>query len=447
MHPLPPRPTRGQSLIEILIALAVLSILGLTVFRLSAISSQLVSYTRARIAARHLALEKIELIRNLAYEDVGTLGGIPPGPITQSDITKLNGLSYSVRTSIIYIDDPFDSLAPSDTNPTDYKRARVEVSWAGIASSSRNPIVLVTDISAKHEIEVEGGVLNVFVFDSNGNPLPLATVRITSSGLDPEIDVTQTTDDDGEVSLPGAPECVACYRIAVSKTGYSSDRTYSLAEITNPIKADQGVFASSITQISFAIDKVSTLTVSSINGEATGYSPAPGVTFQLRGTKILGTDAYAQMIYKVDQSYTTDSSGNLTIPNVEWDVYQIFMPTITSWDIAGSFPLIPINIVPDSNSDLDFVVAPHTANSLLSIVKDPAQALIGGAFVRIYDGAGFDQTQAVGQAQTANVGQTFFPSLEEKTYQVEATASGYLNYSGEVIISGYTKDEVVLTPE
>lgn len=434
-------------MIEILIALAVLSILGLTVFRLSAISSQLVSYTRARIAARHLALEKIELIRNIAYEDVGTLGGIPPGPIAQSETAKLNGLSYSVRTSIIYVDDPFDSLAPSDTNPTDYKRARVEVSWAGIASSSRNPIVLITDISAKHEVEVEGGVLKVLVFDSNGNPLPQATVRITSSGLTPPVDITQTTDDEGGVSLPGAPECVACYRITASKSGYSSERTYSLTEIANPLKADQGVFATSITQISFAIDKVSTLTVSSLNGPGAGYTPAPGVSFKLRGSKILGTDAFAQMIYKVDQSYTTDSSGNLTIPDVEWDVYQVFMPTVTSWDIAGSFPLIPINVLPNSNFDFDFVVSPHTTNSLLSIVKDPAQNLIGTAYVRIFDAAGFDQTQAVGQAQTVDVGQTFFPSLEEKTYQVEATASGYLNYSGEVIVSGYTKDEVVLTPE
>lgn len=438
---------RGQVLIEALIATALIAILGLIVFRLVSLSFGLISYTRARIAARHLGLEKIEIIKNLPYEYVGTLGGIPTGVIEPIENIQRNGLSYKVRTSVIYIDDPYDNLAPTDLNPTDYIRARVEVTWGGTASSIRNPIILITDISTSNEIEVEGGVINVLVFDANGNPLPQATVRITSTGLSPEVDVTQETNANGLVSLPGSPECVACYRISVSKAGYSSDRTYSIQEVANPVKQDVGVFSDQITQISFAIDKVSTLQITSRNDLASGYTPLGGVSFKLRGTKIIGTDPYAQLVYKFDQSLITDGGGNLNIQNLEWDIYHLYMASGSPYDIAGSNPLIPLNILPDSTNSIEFVAAPHTTNSLLSIVKDPTLNLVDGAYVRVFDAVSYDQTKAAGLLGTPDFGQVFFPGLEEITYQLEATASGYLNFSGDVIVSEYTEDEIVLTPE
>jgi hypothetical protein len=438
---------RGQVLIEVIIATALIAILGLAVFRLASLSFELISFTRARIAARHLGLEKIEIIKNLPYEDTGTVGGIPSGVIDPSESIQRNGISYSVRTSIIYIDDPYDGLAPTDLNPTDYKRARVEVSWSGIARSSRNPIVLITDISTSKDVEVEGGVINVLVFNANGDPLPQTTVRIISTGLTPPIDVTQETNASGIVSLPGTPECVACYRITVTKAGYSSDRTYSIQEVANPVKQDVGVFSDQITQISFAIDKISTLQVISRNDAASGYSVFGGVSFNLRGTKIIGTDPFAQPVYKFDQALVTDGAGSVNIQNLEWDIYHIYMTPGNPHDIAGSNPLLPLNILPDTTNSLDFVAASNTTNSLLSIVKNSSLALVDGAYVRLFDGTSYDQTRAAGLTGTPDFGQAFFLGLEEKTYQVEATASGYLNYTGEVIVAGDTKDEIVLTPQ
>lgn len=441
------RLSKGQTYFDLLLGIALISIFGLSLFRVSSLSYEIISYSRARVAARHIAQEKIEVIRNLPYNEVGTLGGVPPGNLPQSENLERNGINYALRTTIIYVDDPFDTSAPADLDPADYKRVKVEVNWGGIASSSRNPVSISTDISASVATEVEGGVLKVLVFDANGNPLPQASVNIVSSGITPEIDVTYETDGDGEVNLPGATECVACYRITVTKTDYSTERTYSISEITNPLKQDQGVFADQITQISFAIDKTSTLSVSSINGRELNYSALPSVSFKLRGSKILGTDAYAQAVYKFDEPFTTGGSGEVTIPNLEWDVYQIYMDTGSSYDIGGSTPLLPLNIVPDSTNSLTFVAYAHTTHSLLTIAKDPTLSLIENVYVRIFDSVSYDQTKTTGVTTAADFGQTLFSNLEEKTYQVEATASGFLNYTGEVIVTEYTKDEIVLTPE
>ena len=76
---------KGQTLIGLIVAIALFAILAQALFTLVTSSYRLISFSSARITARHLAQEKIELIRNLPYEDVGTTGGIPDGPILQEE--------------------------------------------------------------------------------------------------------------------------------------------------------------------------------------------------------------------------------------------------------------------------------------------------------------------------------------------------------------------------
>ena len=101
---------RGQTLIGVIISLAIFSILASAVFTLISTSYQTVNFNRARITGKQLAQEKIEFVRNLPYDDVGTIGGIPNGTvIPQTETLNLNGLPYTIKTSIVYVDDPFAS--------------------------------------------------------------------------------------------------------------------------------------------------------------------------------------------------------------------------------------------------------------------------------------------------------------------------------------------------
>ena len=90
-------------LLGILIAVAIFSILVHALFTLVSSSYDFINFNRSRITARHLASEKIEIIRNLSYEDVGTFGGIPAGILEQEENIQRNGLNYLIETSVILI--------------------------------------------------------------------------------------------------------------------------------------------------------------------------------------------------------------------------------------------------------------------------------------------------------------------------------------------------------
>lgn len=437
----------GQSLIEILIAMAVFSILATAIFTLVASSYQLVSYNRARTTALHVAEQQLELIRNLPYDDVGTVGGIPSGTLPQDQQTQMNGLTYDVKTAIVYIDDPFDGTFPTDTLPTDYKRVRVEVNWQGTSSSSRSPVVLLTDVAPKGvESTAGGGTLSILVFDANSNPVPQAQVTITASAANPPVNVTLNTGYNGIIILPGAPPCIACYHIVVTKNGYTSDRTYSTTEIANPNNPDKNVQQGQLTEVSFTIDKISTLNIASLQSRANNFAPLANVGFHIKGTKTLGTDTSSNSIYKVDNYYTTDGSGLFALNNLEWDNYQISMATASSYTISGSNPILPLQILPNTNTNFSIALSNSTPNSLLIEFVDSSSNPIASVSAHLYDGSIYDNTATSGATLDPDFGQVFFSGLSSETYSLDASASGYQNYSNTVPVSGATVDKVFLSP-
>ena len=399
-----------------------------------------------------MASEKIETVRNMAYSEIGTVGGIPAGPLLQTETVKRNNLNYTVKTSIVYVDDPFDGSAPDDLLPTDYKRVRVDVSWEGLAASKANPVTLITDIAPQGvETTAGGGTLSVLVFDSQAEPVPQATVKILAESLTPAVDLNLETADNGRVILPGATTCSDnCYQISVTKDDYSSDRTYSTEEVANPNKPHQNVLEGDLTEISFAIDKTSSLTVFSTQSKEADFAPQPNVSFRLRGSKTLGADINDEPVYKFDQEFTTDSSGQLTIESLEWDNYEFFLPDGSSWDIAGTNPLTippgPIVVLPDQTLQLSFITQAHTDHSLLAIFKDSSSILIASTAARL-SASGFEASGSSGLSGNPDFGQLFFSGLNAQVYNLQATAAGFLDYSGSVDINGVTTEEIVMEAE
>ncbi|OGM60921.1 hypothetical protein A3A75_02420 [Candidatus Woesebacteria bacterium RIFCSPLOWO2_01_FULL_39_10] len=433
-------------LLSILVAMAIFAILAHALFTIIASSFELVSFNKARVTARHLAQEKIELIRNLSYADVGTVGGIPDGILTQQEDVVRNGLNYIVKTDVLYVDDSYDNVAPTDTSPEDYKRARVEVSWAGLAASRKNPVVLITDISAFATAVVDGGTLIILVFDSNGDPVSQADVTIVSSGITPSVNLTTKTDSNGGVVIPGATPCIECYKITVTKTGMSTDRTYSTSEVTNPLKPYASIFQDDVTQISFTIDDLGNLNISSVDSRENNFNPLGNVSFRLYGNKIVGTDAFAQPVYKYDQTLITNGSGTLALSSMEWDVYRVEMPASTSYDISGASPLLPLYLTPGGSLDFTFATDFHTDHSFFLTVKDPAQNLIASSSASLSDGSSYDETKFTGDSGNPDHGQVLFSNLTEQIYNLVATASGFVDFTGDFDVSGYTKADVVLAP-
>jgi hypothetical protein len=440
---------KGQVLISLLVASALFAILGHALFSLISASFTLVGFTRARIAARHLAQEQMELIRNLPYDEIGTVGGIPDGPFEQVEGIEKNGLYYTVSTSIIYVDDPFDNTSPSDLLPTDYKRVRVDVSWEGLGASRKNPITLVADIAPQGiETSVGGGTLSILVFDANAVPVPQANVLIVATETDPQVNVTLQTADNGRVILPGTPTCTSsCYQITVSKSRYSSDRTYSTSEVTNPIKPHASVLEGDLTEISFAIDELSSIEVESVSGSDNDFESLPNVVFNIRGEKIIGTDSFDDPVYKYEDSFTTDSSGKVTLEDIEWDNYQISVNPADGLDIVGTNPLIPLEILPDEDVDLVFASSNHTTHSLLVAITDPSSTPIASVSARLYDDGGFEATGSSGLVDNPDFGQVFFSDLTSQIYHFQATVSDFLDFNGDISVGGNTHETIILSPE
>lgn len=440
--------SKGQGLIGILIALAIFSILSQAIFTVAATSFNLVSFNRARITARHLAQEKLELIRNLPYDQVGTAGGIPPGPLPQEETVVRNKLSYKVKTTIIYIDDPFDQTAPNDLLATDYKRVRVEVSWEGISGGSRNnPVVLISDIAPKGvETTAGGGTLSIVVFDADGDPVPQAEVSIIANDTNPPVNLNLQTADNGRVILPGAPTCVSCYQITATKSGYSSERTYSTSEVANPSKPHQTILEGQLTEISFSIDRVSTLTISTFKGREDNFESLPNFSFNFWGQKTIGTDTNGQPVYKYNKTLISDSDGNLTLNNLEWDVYQA-TPSAATYDISGTNPLQPTSILPNTSTTFKIAFSPHSTNSLLLAFTDPTNNPIASVSATLTDGISYNETKFTGTSTDPDFGQVFFSNLIAKTYTLTATASGYLDFTTSINVDGNSQERFVLTPQ
>jgi len=254
--------TRGLSLVDVIVGVALLLIIFMALFGMFRASIALTASAKARAGATALASEQMEHIRSLTYANTGTVGGIPAGLIDPDFDTVLNGRTYSTRTFVQYIDDPADGLdALDDTGIiTDYKKIKVEVSY--LFNEQTKNVSLVSNRTPKGiEAPEGGGNLRINVMDALGAPVSSAQVHVQNTLTTPTVDLSTFTGANGFIFLPGAATSTG-YRITVSKSGYSTAATYDLdSENVSPSPGHLTVVEAETTQNTFAIDVLSTLRV------------------------------------------------------------------------------------------------------------------------------------------------------------------------------------------
>ena len=256
------RTTKGMSLVELLIAIGLISLVFGGIMASFQVVGGLIASSKSYAGAVSLANERIEFIRALQYNDVGTIGGIPEGPLPQTSTSTINGKEYAERILVEYIDDPADGVGGADSNGilADYKRLKVEYTW-----DERGEAKLVSFISnivpRGIETTAGGGTLVVNVFDADVQPLQGAEVRIFNDTGTTTIDTVRYTNASGIAMFAGAP-ALANYQITVTGTGYSTDQTYSATTSNpNPSTPHVAVLESLVSTMNFQIDELSSLTV------------------------------------------------------------------------------------------------------------------------------------------------------------------------------------------
>ncbi len=249
-----------MSLIDVVVGVALILIVFLALLGLLRASLLISSSSKAKAGATAVATTHIEYLRSLPYDSVGTLGGIPAGPVAQYATTTLNGIPYGVRTFIQYVDDSKDGTGASDANgiTTDYKRVRVTATY--IFRQEEREVAVVSNIAPPSiESTTGGGTLRINTVDALGAPVPGAGVRIQNSTVSPVVDFTTFADLEGIVLLPGAPTSTN-YRITVSKDGYSTAETYVRdATNQNPTPGYLTVAQNQTTSSTFSIDVLAQL--------------------------------------------------------------------------------------------------------------------------------------------------------------------------------------------
>ena len=123
----------GFTLIEALVLLFIFSLITITFYQVISVGTRYIIFSKNRLGAIALANEKMEIVRNMKYEDVGIVGGAScSGNIPQDEDVIRNEKSYHVYTLATYEDDPYDGTlggSPNDIAYKDYKNVKIKVSW------------------------------------------------------------------------------------------------------------------------------------------------------------------------------------------------------------------------------------------------------------------------------------------------------------------------------
>ena len=384
----------GFTLVEVIIGITLMLGIGYGIYLVTSNILEVVARNEWRSQAVSVIENEIELARNLNYMDVGVEGGSPAGKLKAEKTISFGGLEFKLLTTVRNIDDPFDGTQggdPNDTAPADYKLVEFEVECLSCPTSF-SPIIMTTTVAPKSlETTTNNGSLFINVFNASGLPISGADLQVINSTTNPTITINDQTNANGVLQLVDIPTSTQSYDITVSKTGYSSDQTYELGAPANPnpVKAHATVVSQGVTSVSFAIDKVSTINFNASDKMCSGIQ---GVDFLLQGTKLIGT---APDVFKYSASLITNTNGFVAINNVEWDAYTL-TNLDTNYSLAGSSPLSPITINPDSTADIRWLLRQANPSGIRVAVKDNTGQLIDDASVRL-QGAGFDKTLITGR--------------------------------------------------
>ncbi len=434
---------KAFTLVETLLSIGLVLIVIVGLFTAFQSGIQILTENKARATAVSLANEKMEFIRNLSYDNIGTIGGIPVGLLPQTEEATLNGIKFTLKTFIQYIDDPADGSGSQDENgvTADYKKVRIKAIWQ--SKKGERSIVLISNFSPSGiETITGGGTLIINVLNVSSNPVPQAEVKIENNNTSPPISLTTLTNSQGKVIFPGSPAADS-YKITVTKTNYSTAKTYDVTP-TNPSPAPGHltILEGQTTEATFFIDLLGSKTINTFQySEELPYPTLSNLTFNMRGEKTIGKDADGKSIYKYNQNLTTNSEGYLEVSNLEWDAYTITISLTTGFDIMESCPSQSVSLSPGGSISTNLTLISHTANTFLVLVKDNTGNLIEGAQVRL-----FNQSPVYNKTiSSSSCGQAFFSSLiSDDNYSLEIIKEGYQNYLLEDISISGQKDLTVI---
>lgn len=373
------RKRNGFTIIESLIGITILTMVSIALFAVMASNLTNLFQSKARGIALAIAQEKIENLKNLPYDSLSTQAGTiyPPGNVLDDETITRNNLNFKIHTDIRYIDNEYDGNAagtvggkPVDLYSYDYKKITITISDP---KGSTQLAELSSDVAAKAaETAGNTGVLLVKVINAAGSPVENATVQITNQNPNPDVNITTTTDIQGQVIIPKLPpDATPGYHVVVTKAGFNSDQTYTVdASHPSPSNPDFAMLAQQITTKTFAVDQLTNLSLTLTN--QTG-APITNQSVTIQGQK---TTNSTPTVYKISLTNITNEQGQVQFNLIEWDSYTV---TISGHTVLSSSPFMPITVAPNSliSASLTAAVSPTLYPTISSVTPNTSSATSG----------------------------------------------------------------------
>jgi Tfp pilus assembly protein PilV len=443
---------RGFNLIESMVFLFIFSLISLVFLQVYSVGTRIIIDSKNRLGAVALANQKMEIVRSIEYDDIGTKSwngsawvyGVPAGDLLQQETVAVNTRSFTVNTFAQYVDDSFDgttSSSPADTIPTDYKKVRIEVSWGAAASEK---VVLFANFSPEGiETAVAGGTLAINVLKADGTGVENTSVSVVNSTL--SLNINGVTDSTGNLTLPGMPAASQSYVVTVSKSGHYGATTFSPYPTTSytPVNIHASVVVNTLNQFSIIMDQSVSIPINTVDPFD---QDIPTIEFSLSGGRLLGTHPTTgvQTVTLNDNSRTTDSSGEYNYTSQSYGLYTIALgpSSTTKYELYKVLPQATssndsFDITPGSTTPFKVVLLDKEIGSLKVSVTDSAAGLpISGASVRVENATLLYDTSGT----TDQFGWVYFP---QNSYNITVSATGYQNETDTATLSGVLVNKVL----
>ena len=358
----------GFTFIELLFVSVISVMVFGALFATFQFTLQLIAQSRAQLSALSLANERMEFFRSLPYNDVGTLTGIVRGPVANNQVLTFNGIAFTERIVIDYVDGPGDTVAGVDKNAIleDYKQIKLEYTWS--VNGQNYNLALVSDIMPRAiETGAGGGSVQVSVFDQDFLPLPGARVQISNASATAPLYELRLSDVNGQVLLSGVP-VDSNYQIVVGGpiggVRHSTSTTHIAdASIPNPSNPAFFVSEGGIASQPFFIGELSDITLTAFSAINEGSDLFPFVD----ASNIASSSNTAVV---TGDLVLVDTLGVFALVGTAY-LDAIVPPTLTAWET--------IRIGADLDPGTDYVVRLYVGDALGGYTPIPDAALPGNA--------------------------------------------------------------------
>jgi hypothetical protein len=417
----------GISLIEAVLAMVLFLIVATALA--TTLTSSIASHglSRERTIAEQTAMDQIESIRLLPYDQVGVVSGNPPGTVVALRTIDVNGLKATLRVQIAYVSDPSPLSYASSAN---YKRVTVTVTRDRDSKELAREVTYVAPPARAPFGGINFGIINTQVVDFALNT-PMPDIAVTL-GTGPSATRTDTTDTTGTVTFAAltpnptsGPQAYYDLTIAVP-SGYEI-----LTEDVPPGAAAHVQLGPGQTfNTALRIYRPATIVVDVDRNDGSPYTGGAAVTV----SSVRGSETFS---YAGSPLTLTSVNGEPVVPGLEYTVSATSTGGSTTPDVTQ---YVPSDYPNDLTSSFTLTM-PSVGGLLATVTWGGAPA--PGATVTVTGGP--DSVSLSATTDSSGVA-TFGNLTPGAGYTVSATKSGQSTFAEATVVEDQTTTVALALP-